>query len=238
MSDHDASSEQYGTSLSDCDYIAAHQLAKYQPVSIVDFGAGAGKYGQLVRKVLGRGVQVTAVEGFARTARMLEEQQIYSEVDNRLIQDWLATNSNHYDMAIFGDVLEHLSSKQIHQVIRLCLPTFKIILIVCPLHEIFQDEAYGNALEVHQTYVTESFFDSYEVTEKHLVRSGSWLMMNLLIDTKSQPIDWWTKLARRLFHYTILVLQPFGAARPLVSFLKKHLLRYKWILGRSSFPER
>jgi hypothetical protein len=238
MSDHHASAEQYGTSLSTCDYIAAHQLATCRPASIVDFGAGAGKYGQLAREVLGSGIQVTAVEGYARTARMLEGQKIYSHVDNQLIQDWLATNSRHYDMAIFGDVLEHLTPKQIHQVIRRCLSTFKNILIVCPLHEIFQDEAYGNALEVHHSYVTESFFDSYEIVEKHLVRSGPWLMMNVLIDTQSQPMEGWTRLARRLFHYTILVLQPFGAARPLVSFLKKHLLRYKWILGRSSSPEK
>lgn len=238
MSNPETFTEQYGTSLSVCDYIVAHQLAENRPFSIVDFGAGAGKYGRLVRLVLGSDIQLTAVEGYPKTARMLQEQKIYNQVEAQLIQDWLATNSHQYDLAIFGDVIEHIPAKQIHQVIRSCLPNFKKILIVCPLHEIFQDEAYGNALEIHHTYLTETFFDSYEIIEKHLIRSGPWLMMNLLINTQRQKPSGLMRLAQKLFHLTMLILQPFGAARPLVQFLKKYLLRYKWILGRSSPSER
>ncbi len=65
MTDNTNQSGEYGMSTTACDYIVAHQLLELQPTRIVDFGAGAGagKYGQLIRQTLGREVLVTAVEG-------------------------------------------------------------------------------------------------------------------------------------------------------------------------------
>ena len=148
------------------------------------------------------------------------------------IINWMTANRNQYDLAIFGDVLEHLTTGEIHRVMSHCLKSFKAIIIVCPLHEIFQDEAYGNPLEIHHSYITEDFFDRYDCREKHIVRSGAWIIMNVLIDAQSVPASLTNRLAWGIFHRVVMLLQPFGLARPLVSFLKKRFLKYKWILGR------
>ena len=238
MTDNTNQTGQYGMSMTTCDYLVAHQLLELQPNRIVDFGAGGGKYGQLIRQTLGREVLVTAVEGAPDTVRWLIQQNLYDQVDGQLIQKWLATNNEQNDVAIFGDVLEHLTPREIHEVIRLCLPVFRAIIIVCPLHDIFQDESYGNPLEVHRTYVTDNFFDCYDISEKHIIQSGAWLMMNVLIVTGQQKADRLVRLVSRLFHYSVLLLQPLGIARPIVGFAKNHFLRYKWLLGRSTHPGR
>jgi hypothetical protein len=232
MSHQETEHEQYGTSMTVCDYILVHQIEELRPLCIVDFGAGAGKNGQIVRATLGDSVRITAVEGHPKTARMLASQKVYDQVDEALIQDWMTANRNQYDLAIFGDVLEHLTTGEIHRVMSRCLKSFKAIIIVCPLHEIFQDEAYGNPLEIHHSYITEDFFDRYDCREKHIVRSGAWIIMNVLIDTQSVPASLTNRLAWGIFHRVVMLLQPFGLARPLVSFLKKRFLKYKWILGR------
>ena len=56
--------------------------------------------------------------------------------------------------------------------------------------------------------------------------------MNVLIDAQSVPASLTNRLAWGIFHRVVMLLQPFGLARPLVSFLKKRFLKYKWILGR------
>jgi hypothetical protein len=232
MSHQKTAHEQYGTSTTVCDYIVVHQLEEHRPATIVDFGAGAGKNGWLARQALGESVRITAVEGFLKTAAMLAQEKTYDQVDGQLIQDWIATNRERYDLAIFGDVLEHLTKAEIDPVMAHCLRHFKVIIVICPLHEIFQDEVYGNELEIHHTYVTEDFFDGYGYQEKHIVRSGAWVIMNVLIDTRVDPLPFSRRFTWALFHLVVMLLQPFGLARPLVTLLKKRFLKYKRLLGR------
>jgi 2-polyprenyl-3-methyl-5-hydroxy-6-metoxy-1,4-benzoquinol methylase len=139
-----------------------------QPFSVVDFGAGGGKNGKLVRQILQDKVELIAVEGSEKTAKMLSNEGPYEKVSCALIQDWVFQDRNTYDLAIFGDVLEHLKPKDIHKIIKQCHNKFKQIIVICPLHDIFQEEAYGNPLEVHRTYVTDNFFDRYHCIEKHI----------------------------------------------------------------------
>jgi len=221
--------QQYGTSTSLCDYVLIHQLEQVKPVHLVDFGAGCGKNGRIARQILPDNVTITAVEGCEKTATMLSSEGTYNEVCHALIQDWVANNEKTYDLAIFGDVLEHLNAGDIHAVIRACLGTFAQIIIICPLYDIFQEDLHGNPLEVHQTYVTPGFFDRYNCVEKHIVHDGYWTIMNIRIasqgnKTKLQKVSW------LLFGTAMFVLQPLGLARPLVNVLKRHAMRFKWLL--------
>lgn len=209
----------------------SHQLAAAEPQSIVDFGAGGGKNGYLAREVLGRKARLIAVEGCEGNTQKLREDGIYDEVHGCLLQDWLRQDSNSYDLAIFGDVLEHLTPKDIHWVIGQCMKRFRHIIVVIPLYDIFQDAVYENPLEVHRAYVTESFFNSYPVTEKHIVEGVDYVIMNVLIVTSDQRrTPPYRRAAKSLFHVAMLILQPLGLARPTVDFIKRHFLRYKGIL--------
>ncbi len=228
----DSVDKQYGSSTTLCDYILVHQLEEIQPRQVVDFGAGGGKNGKLARQVLAEQVTLTAVEGCEKTAQMLSTQSLYDRVFCALIQDWVLTDSNQYDLAIVGDVLEHLKPREIHAFIGPCTKKFKHIIVVCPLYDIFQDDDYGNPLEIHQTYITEGFFDRYNIKEKHIIKTSEWTMMSLRIESacESQPI--WRRFSWFVFHGAMLILQPLGLAKPFVRVLKRYALKYKWLLRR------
>jgi hypothetical protein len=132
-----------GSSASLCDDVLRLQLRQLAPARVVDFGAGAGKNGRIVREVLGSGSHLVAVEGFERTAAILSAQGPYDEVHHSLLQTWIERYDGHSDLAVFGDVLEHLSRNEIHRVLRTCLRKFDHVIVVVPLHDIFQDDEYG-----------------------------------------------------------------------------------------------
>jgi hypothetical protein len=231
MVDNSSLQRIYGRSVPYCDHLVKNHLDQFKPLHIVDFGAGGGKHGKIARQVLANNVYIIAIEGFKDTVQMLSSTGIYDEVHNLLIQDWLYSDSKKYDMAIFGDVLEHLKPKEIHKVIKCCIDKFRLIVIICPLHNIHDKEEYDNPLEDHQTYITNGFFDRYEWVEKHIIKKGEWNMMYILIqpDTRSMEL-FWKRLMKRLFtqvfHTSMLLLQPLGLAKPLADIV----LRYIWFL--------
>ena len=234
MSDMDYAEQQYGSSVSLCDYILKHQLEEIKPRQIVDFGAGGGKIGKIARQVLDERVKLIAVEGYEKTAQMLSCQSLYNEVYHTLIQEWNFKDLTKYDLAIFGDVLEHLTPKEINIVIRQCIKKFKHIIVICPLHIISQEERYGNPLEIHQTYVTSNFFDRYNPIEKHIVKGkdkgSEWTIMNVRILSTDESVPIYRRLSWFVFHKAMLILQPFGLSKPFVNILKRYALKYKWLL--------
>lgn len=232
MPDMGDTQQQHGSSGSLCDYVLRHQLEEIAPRQIVDFGAGGGKIGRIARQCLGDHVRLIAVEGFVKTVRMLSRQGVYDEVHHSLIQEWDLTNLTDCDLAIFGDVLEHLTPREIHGLIRRCIKKFKHIIVICPLHDIFQEECYGNPLEVHRTYVTSRFFDRYNPIEKHIIREREkeWATMDVHILTTEKPLPRYRRMSWFVFHRIMLILQPLGLARPFVDILKRYALKYKWLL--------
>jgi hypothetical protein len=221
----------YGTSVSYLDYVLTNQLERIKPKQIVDFGAGIGKNGLISRQLFGGLVNLIAVESFKNTVSTLVAHNTYNNVFNSLIQEWVGfQDETQLDLAIFGDVLEHLKHREIHMVLKLCIKKFKNIIIVCPLYDIFQEEAYGNPLEKHQTYITSTFFDHYNPVEKHIVRGEEYTLMNLYIKPSSNCIPLYRKLSWLIFHNAMLLLQPIGLARPLVDFLKRYAMNFKYLL--------
>ena len=221
MSSCNSQHQRYGTSVNYLDDVLERQLLTIDPKKIVDFGAGGGKNGKIVRRVLGDSVHVAAVEGFQPTAKMLQASGIYTEVCYGLIQDWLKNSTEHYDLAIFGDVLEHLTVSEIHWVMRKCLKRFGCIIVIVPLCDIFQLESYGNKLEIHKSYITESFFNRYKPEEKHIKVGEHYTIMNVKIitNTKKQPFTL-RRFGKKMIQPFIPILQPLGLALPLVRLLQ------------------
>lgn len=231
MVSQEDSVQRYGTSSTILDYVLRHQLAEIKPKEIVDFGAGGGKNGSLVRDLLGNDCRLIAVEGYEKTARMLGEQGIYDEVHHKLLQEWLEGNSQRKDLAIFGDVLEHLPRNEIYRALDTSLKSFAHVIVVAPLHELFQGELYGNMLEVHRTYITSRFFDRYNPIEKHIAPVSNWTFMNVRISANMRK----RSLRRRFFeagyHYSVLALQPVGMARPFHKFADCIFQRFQFLFG-------
>jgi hypothetical protein len=222
---------QVGSSVSNCDYVVKEQIREIQPQIVVDFGAGGGKNCKLVREIMGTSSYIMAVEGNKIAADILCDSDFYDLVYNELIEDWVEKNNKEVDLAIFGDVLEHLNHRVIRRVLQKTLRHFKYIIIVVPLYDIFQDDSYGNPLEIHRTYITETYFDCYSPKEKHIIIGSGYTIMNLLLSGNSREMQTiWKKLAKRILHYTILTLQPLGLARLFVDLLKKYFIKYKSIV--------
>lgn len=225
-----AAEQQYGSSATVLDYVTRQQLAELQPETVVDFGAGGGKYAKIVRETLGVTVKVIAVEGFEKAARMLSASGSYDEVRHQLIEDWMTSSSEWYDLAIFGDVLEHLPPPMIHRVLRECVVRFKAIIVVCPLYDMFQESYYGNELEAHRSYITGGFFDRYRPAEKHIAVTREWTIMNVLIRPGWCRVPWYRGCSLWLFDLAMRILQPIGLARAFVNLLKRHVKPFRWIL--------
>jgi len=211
------------------DYILKYQLNNVRPSTVVDFGAGGGKIGRFAKQILSEKVEITAVEGCEGACQIILRDKLYNHVCFSLIQEWIYRDRKNYDLAVFGDVLEHLKPKEIHTVIRKCLNKFRHIIVVCPLYDIFQDEHYGNPLEAHLTYITENFFDEYNIAEKHVIKGRNYTIMNILI-ISGESVPLYRKIAWNLFHYMVLVLQPLGVAKWWVDFLKRYGKHFKWLL--------
>jgi hypothetical protein len=159
-----------GGSLEIKDDYVRQQIARVQPRTVVDFGAGLGKMGELCREVLGPEPHLTAVEGCAKTITPLREKGIYDRIDVAFLQDWIRANSARFDLAIFGDVLEHLTRREaLRSLDRMLLFAHNVIVTV-PLRNLHQDGNEVNPLEEHKAYFTERCFDRrYLIREKHLV---------------------------------------------------------------------
>jgi len=213
--------ETVGGSSRQSDWVAREQISSLNPKSVVDFGAGRGKYCRFVRELLGSDVELTAVDGYKKAAEGLEESHLCDQVDNMLLERWFDNNTDKYDLAIFGDVLEHLHPRVIRRVVEKALKVFKYIIIVIPLYDIFQRDTYGNRLEDHKAYIGPKFFDRYHPIEKHIVyrdRHGTpFDIMNILLWSEyTDNRKPYKKILRRARHYLLLALQPLGLAKAFV----------------------
>ncbi len=164
------------------------QIRAIGPKSVVDFGAGRGKMGMLCRDLAGSDVELTAVEGCPQTVALLERVNIYNNVKEGLLQDWIDDNTQQYDLAIFGDVLEHLTRKQSLHALSTMLQYASNIIVNIPLRNLHQDGHDDNPLEAHLAYFTEHCFDRrFIVREKHVASpSLGYTKMNIWITGKKQ----------------------------------------------------
>lgn len=196
------------------------QLKLLQPRSIVDFGAGAGKVGEIAKDVLDDGYKIIAIEGNDKTAQMLNSIGLYHHVFNGLIMDWFEANSASFELAVFGDVLEHLPIGEVKKIIRKSSKIFDYIIVNVPLHEILQDGGDDLPLETHRSYITVKCFDKYRPTEKHIISDidrpigvgRRWIKLNVFIPCNTPKLPIHRLLSYWFYHLSMEILQEFGLA--------------------------
>jgi hypothetical protein len=148
---------------------------KLAPHSILDVGAGNGKYGALFRDYLEERLRVAkdslptkrvsridAVEGFEKYVGPLH-QAVYDNVYVQLIEDFVRGEAfDNYDLIYAGDIIEHLDKKlAIDIVIPALLQKSRMgVLISVPWDVEDQDAVYGNNLERHRSKWTKKDFSS------------------------------------------------------------------------------
>ena len=121
-----------------------HRLFPQNNATVLDVGAGAGKYARLLK---GRVARIDAVEVFEEAISANKLHYIYDNVYCADIRDF-ECSPYIYDIIIMGDVLEHLSVEDSKRVLEYLLPRCAEIFIVVPyLYE--QDAINNNEAEIH-----------------------------------------------------------------------------------------
>lgn len=99
----------------------------------LDVGAGAGRYGEIIREVFGiHGVQVDAVEIFTEYINRHNLHRIYDGISTQDIRH-LGGSLGEYDLIICGDVLEHMTKSEAIEVVSMLKPMCKFLWVMLPM---------------------------------------------------------------------------------------------------------
>jgi len=126
-------------------FILKHKFKNY-----IDIGAGAGKYGKMIKKILPDSY-VIAVEGDASYVKKFKLRSIYDMVYDTRIETFFDNRPDFtIDMAIIGDCLEHLKKSDGEDLINYLIYRSRYILIVFPSKYV-QYSWRGHNLEAHRS---------------------------------------------------------------------------------------
>lgn len=113
-----------------------------QSSKILDVGAGSGKYGAMLRMWFNN---IDALEIFEPYIEQFQLKEIYNNVYIGNIIDF---NIDMYDYIIMGDILEHLSVEDAHDLLSKIHLDGKKCLVAIP-YKMEQGEVNGNIYETH-----------------------------------------------------------------------------------------
>lgn len=146
-------------------------IRRINPKSILDVGAGFGRWGILSREFL----EIWEEENFSeKWKRKIDAVEIFDKYvkpyhsyfyDNVYIEnaiDFLNKTDEKYDLIICGDVIEHFEKKEGELLIEKCLSKCSYLMINIPIGEKWeQDVASENEYEIHKSIWYNSDFRKY-----------------------------------------------------------------------------
>ena len=156
-------------------------MMKIDPSSILDVGAGFGRWGMLAREFceIWRGrffpeewiVKVDGVEAFEKN--VLEyHRHFYNEIFVADAAEFLTPERCKYDLIILGDVLEHLERPVAQQLLERCIAGARYVMLNIPLGTHYeQGEMYGNVYERHRSVWHMGDFQRRELCHYRLFRN-------------------------------------------------------------------
>lgn len=137
-------------------YLIKHIMVE----TCLDIGAGAGKYGKMVRQ-FHPGSRLTAIEIDPTYIEQFNLKDIY---DNVLCQDatqLIEVLTENYDLVILGDCLEHLRKSQGIDLLSYLLYHSRYLLIIYP-EGLIQGSWQGHPQEAHISAWFPSDFINYD----------------------------------------------------------------------------
>lgn len=133
------------------------------PITVIDVGAGSGVYADLLRAEYGTRVHLTGIEPwlpYYDRFNLLAKYDAMSCRDARWITNW------RYDLAIFGDVMEHMTKAEAVAVWQNAGSQQNAGhgVISIPIIHYPQGEEEGNPYERHvkEDWTTEEVLDSFK----------------------------------------------------------------------------
>jgi cyclopropane fatty-acyl-phospholipid synthase-like methyltransferase len=115
------------------------------PQTILDVGAGAGKYGHLSRAIYPE-ITVDAVEVWQPYIEKYNLLALYNKIFSVDVRDF---DNFNYDLVIFGDILEHMSKEEALKIMQLTSSQAKMAVISIPTCYCPQGHVHDNPYEEH-----------------------------------------------------------------------------------------
>lgn len=118
---------------------------------VLDVGAGSGTYAKLIKqqKNICNDAEWVAVEAWTAYVKKFELAKIYNQVINEDIRQINWDQLGMFDVAVAGDILEHMTKDDAVIVVNNILHHAKTLIISLPVCFYPQDEVEGNPYEVH-----------------------------------------------------------------------------------------
>lgn len=144
---------------------------------ILDVGCGCGTYYNLLSPL---GYKLDGVEIFQPNIEKFELRSKYQKLYEMNAMD--VPPDKHYDLVIFGDVLEHFSAEDARKILDYYKTFCDIILVSVP-YELKQDVFEGNVYEIHkQPDLNDKVFkERYPEFTKLIRETEDWLTLAVWI---------------------------------------------------------
>lgn len=131
-------------------------IRQLQPRAVLDIGAGAGKYGAIVKQVSPQ-THVTALEPDLEYVERFGLRDIYDTVRIADAEALMHDVDAEFDVVILGDVIEHLRKSAGIDLLNFLVYRARTILVVFPLRH-RQGSYEGHVQEAHVSVWRESDF--------------------------------------------------------------------------------
>jgi len=136
-----------------------------KPKTLLDLGAGAGKYGELAKKI-SSSIKLTAVEIEKDYIKNFKLPSVYDEVWNISATDLI--NPKYYDLSfdviMIGDIIEHLKKSDGIDLLNFLIYRCRWIIVEFP-YRYLQNSVDGYQSEAHISAWTKDDFSSFEATK-------------------------------------------------------------------------
>lgn len=151
-------------SVNTLDRYVDNTVRELRPLRVLDIGAGAGKMANIVRE---RSIadsfncHITGYEIFRIWITKYNLKWLYHDIINENILEIFKKPEVRYDLAMFGDSLEHFRKSDGIDIIHFLVYRCAYIMIITPERYI-QDVAKGNIFEAHLSSWSSKDFSEFE----------------------------------------------------------------------------
>lgn len=127
----------------------------------LDIGSGAGKYGKMIKKLFPN-AQVIGIEAEKDYIKKYKTEKVYDQMINCRVEDFIKNNPSYTtDIAIMGDLLEHLFKSDGVDLIHYLIYRTKYMVIVFPSKFVMYNWR-GHPTEAHNSVWNEEDFKQFD----------------------------------------------------------------------------
>jgi SAM-dependent methyltransferase len=162
-------------------------ISLLQPATVLDIGAGDGKYGYLAKRIAGAGGFSTRVKGVEIDESYIDRFKLRDIYDELVIGDAVDLINNprqRFDLVIIGDCIEHMRKSAGLDLINFLVYRAGYICVIFP-EALVQDDWEGHAAEAHISTWSAEDFRGWDTL--HKTADLSWTKLHLFLIKGYQP---------------------------------------------------